>query len=119
MISNVAELHRYCRRVLTTRLLPIVRLRHVIRLGVFTAAIGALSACGSGDGDSGGLVAESSEKAEAVCACEDFGCTKDYIAWFNEVSLTKEDELSALATEDYDIYLANSLQASDCQEALR
>lgn len=91
----------------------------MIRLGVFTAAIGALSACGSGDGNSGGLVAESSEKAEAVCACEDFGCTRDYIAWFNEVSITRENELSALTTEDYDIYLANSLQAGECQETLR
>lgn len=96
-----------------------LRLRHVIRLGVATAAIGAIGACGGGGGGGGNLAEESTEKSDAACECEDFDCTKDYIAWFNKVSITREDDLSALSTEDYDIYLGNSLQAGDCQEALR
>lgn len=76
----------------------------------------SLSACGGGGGN---LVEESTEKADAACACEEFGCTTEFIGWFNEVSITREDDLEALSTEDYDAYLANSLRAADCQDELR
>ena len=77
----------------------------------------SLSACGGGGG--GNLVEESTEKADAACACEEFGCTTEYVGWFNEVSITQEDDLEALSAEDYDTYLANSLRAADCQDELR
>ena len=93
-------------------------MRRAFRLSVFTALAAALAACG-GDGRGSGLVEESTVKADAACACENFGCTKDYIRWFNEVSIAREDDLSALGPEDYDIYLGNSLRAGDCQETLR
>ncbi|MEY2960004.1 MAG: hypothetical protein RLZZ01_2572 [Actinomycetota bacterium] len=80
-------------------------------------AIGvSLSACGGGGGN---LVEESTEKADAACACEEFGCTTEFIGWFNEVSITQEDDLAALSAEDYDTYLQNSLRAADCQDELR
>jgi len=94
------------------------RMRRAFRLSVITALAAALSACG-GDGGGSDLVEESTEKADAACACENFGCTEDYIRWFNEVSIAREDDLSALSPEDYDTYLGNSLRAGDCQETVR
>ena len=94
------------------------RMRRTFRLSVITAFAAALSSCG-GDGGGNGLVEESTEKADAACACENLDCTKDYIRWFNEVSIAREDDLAALSPEDYDTYLGNSLRAGDCQETLR
>ena len=94
------------------------RMRRAFRLSVITALAAAFSACG-GDGGGSDLVEESTEKADAACACENFGCTEDYIRWFNEVSIAREDDLSALGSEDYETYLGNSLRAGDCQETLR
>jgi hypothetical protein len=92
-------------------------MRTSIRTVVVLAAGASLAACGGGGG--GSLVEESTENADAACACEEFGCTTEFIGWFNEVSITREDDLEALSAEDYDAYLANSLRAADCQDELR
>jgi hypothetical protein len=71
-------------------------------------------------GDAGGsLVEESTTRADAACACEEFGCTTDEVAWFNRVSISQESDLDALSTADRETYTANSLRAADCQNELR
>ncbi|MGA1053231.1 MAG: hypothetical protein ACO307_17375 [Ilumatobacteraceae bacterium] len=85
---------------------------------VAVVAVGvSIAACGGGGG--GNLVEESTERADAACACEEFGCTTEFIGWFNEVSITREDDLEALSADEYETYLANSLRAADCQDELR
>jgi hypothetical protein len=80
------------------------------------AVVALLVGCGNGGGTS--LVEESTERADAACACEAFGCTTGHIAWFNKVSITQEGDLEALSVSDREAYMANSLRAADCQIAL-
>ena len=77
----------------------------------------AVSFAGCGGGAS--FVEESEEQADGACACGDFDCSTDYIAWFNEVSIMRADEVEALNANDQVTYLANSLRAAACQNALR
>ena len=78
-----------------------------------------LAASFAGCGGGASFVEESEEQADGACACEDFDCTTDYIAWFNEVSIMRADEVEALNANDQVTYLANSLRAAACQNALR
>ncbi len=80
------------------------------------AALALLFGCGNGGGTS--LVEESTDRADAACACEEFGCTTEHIAWFNRVSINQDGDLEALSESDRDAYSANSLRAADCQTAL-
>ena len=80
-------------------------------------AVLAITHAGCGGGKS--LVDESTEQADGACACDTFGCTTEYVAWFNEVSIMRSDEVDALEAADQETYLANSLRAADCQDALR
>lgn len=89
---------------------------HVSRsFGLLAGFAVVAAACGGG----GSLVPESTEQADGACACDSFECTTEYIKWFNEVSITREDDLAELSSADYDAYLANSLRAADCQDELR
>ena len=80
------------------------------------AVLALLVGCGNGGGTS--LVEESTQRADATCACEVFGCTTEHIAWFNKVEITQESDLEALSASDREAYSANSLRAGDCQIAL-
>jgi len=82
---------------------------------VGVTALALLVGCGGG-GTS--LVEESTERADAACACEALGCTTEHVAWFNKVSITQEGDLDALSVSDREAYMANSLRAADCQIAL-
>jgi hypothetical protein len=73
-----------------------------------------VTACGGDD-----LVGEAIANADAACACADFECTTEYVKWFNEVSITREDDLAALSDADRQTYLDNSLRAADCQNERR
>lgn len=75
------------------------------------------AACGGGG--STDLVSEAQSKSKKACECKDLACTTDYIGWFNEVSITKSDELDKLSEADRAKYLEASLAAADCQTALR
>ena len=100
-----ATQHSYGDRVLRIRVVSVL----------LACSCALVVACGGADAS---LVEESVERADAVCGCADFDCTKEHIAWFNRVSLSQEDELEALSDGDREIYLANSLRAGDCQSAL-
>ena len=80
-------------------------------------AVLAITLAGCGGGKS--LVEESTEQADGACACDTFGCTTEYVAWFNEVSIMRADEVESLNANDQVTYLANSLRAAACQNALR
>ncbi len=85
-------------------------------LTVFAATLGLAAVAGCGGGD---LIAEATAKADGACECDNFECTKDFIGWFNEVSITRESDLEALGESGYNAYLEQSLRAADCQNALR
>jgi len=89
--------------------------RHVASV-LLACSCAFVAACGGADTN---LVEESTEQADAACGCAAFDCTKEHISWFNRVSLSQEDELEALDDQDREVYLANSLRAADCQNALR
>ena len=90
-------------------------MRHFIGL---LAVLALLAGCGD-DGGGSSLIEESTERADATCACEEFGCTTDQVAWFNRVSIAQESDLDDLSAADREVYEANSLRAADCQNALR
>lgn len=79
------------------------------------AACLPLVACGSPDD----LAAEAEGKAEAACACQDFDCTTEFIKWFNEVDITRRDDVAAMSAEASERYKTASRAASDCQQKLK
>ena len=83
---------------------------------VLAISLGLTLFAGCGGGD---LIAEATAKADGACECDNFECTTDFIAWFNEVSITRESDLEALGETGYNAYLEQSLRAGDCQNALR
>lgn len=89
-----------------------IRSLHISALSV---SLFALAACGGG----GNLADEAEKRADTTCACENFDCTTEQIGWFNEVSITQEEDLLKLSTEDQERYVSASLRAADCQDALR
>lgn len=72
-------------------------------------------ACSSG---SSNLAAEATSKAKKACECKTFECTTEYVKWFNQVSITRADDVDALSESDRAKYLDASLEAADCQMAL-
>ncbi len=76
----------------------------------------AIAACGGGGGS---LAGDAEEQSTAACSCTDFDCTTEYIAWFNKVSITQEDDLAALSGDDRSRYDTARTAAADCQDALR
>lgn len=83
---------------------------------VLAISLGLTMFAGCGGGD---LIAEATAKADGACGCDNFECTTDFIAWFNNVSITRESDLEALGETGHNAYLEQSLRAGDCQNALR
>ena len=83
---------------------------------VLTISLGLTLFAGCGGGD---LIAEATARADGACGCDNFECTTDFIAWFNNVSITRESDLEALGETGHNAYLEQSLRAGDCQNALR
>lgn len=73
------------------------------------------SACSGG----GGLAEEAVERSDKTCTCEDFDCTTEHIAWFNEQRIVNEDDLNALSEADRAAFDAAEDAAADCQNVLR
>ena len=83
---------------------------------VLAISLGLTMFAGCGGGD---LIAEATARADGACGCDNFECTTDFIAWFNNVSITRESDLEALGETGHNAYLEQSLRAGDCQNALR
>ena len=83
---------------------------------VFAATVGMLALAGCGGGDP---VAEAIAKADGACECDTFECTTEYIKWFNETSISLENDFEAWGEDGYNAYLEQSLRAADCQDVLR
>ena len=83
---------------------------------VLAISLGLTMFAGCGGGD---LIAEATARADGACGCDNFECPTDFIAWFNNVSITRESDLEALGETGHNAYLEQSLRAGDCQNALR
>ena len=83
--------------------------------GVLFVCAGALAAC---DGDDA-LADEAKEKADAMCACKDFDCTTEHMAWFNKQSVTNEDGIKAMSEEGQKSYTEHRKRGGECQKKLR
>lgn len=73
------------------------------------------AACSGG----GGLLDEAQDRSEQACACEEFDCTMDHIAWFNKQGVVAEEEIDALSEADQTAYADARGAAADCQNVLR
>ena len=73
-----------------------------------------LAACDGGGG--GGLVGEAEKHAEAACACADKACAMKEVAALNKISVTRDEEVSALGEEDKKKYDAAVDKASGCRD---
>ena len=55
---------------------------------VLAISLGLTLFAGCGGGD---LIAEATAKADGACECDNFECTTDFIAWFNNCLLYTSD----------------------------
>lgn len=88
----------------------------IFRFVLCAFCLAALASCGGGGS---GLAGEARERSEQTCACEEFDCTMEHIAWFNKQYVVNNEGIQALNEADRTTYDSANDAATACQNTLR
>ncbi|MCA9678456.1 MAG: hypothetical protein H6709_11365 [Kofleriaceae bacterium] len=82
-------------------------------------AVLSLAACGKSGGGGGDVADRAVKAADGACACQDFDCTKAFIAELNKLSIKEEAAVKKLPEDRAKIYKEAQSRGADCQDKLR